>query len=287
MKTMKYLLLFVFFIGHLVNAQNTEAFQLYTKTGKKISTKKFFKQIESGEIILFGELHDNPIAHWLQLKTTQKMHDKHPVSLGAEMLEANNQKELNDYLSGVISQKVLDSTASLWMNYKTDYKPLVDFAKENNLAFIATNVPRKFASQVYRNGLESLEETLTDEEKSWVAPLPIAYNPELPGYKSMLTMMSDHANPNFPKAQAIKDATMGHFLYEHYKENQNQFIHFNGDYHSKNYEGIYWYLKHKDEKLKVITISTVEQSDVNSLDEEFEGQADYILVIDKDMTKTY
>ncbi|WP_107040287.1 ChaN family lipoprotein [Brumimicrobium mesophilum] len=284
---MKHLLVLFILIGHFVSAQNVEPFQLYTKNGKKISTKKFFKQIESGEIILFGELHDNPIAHWLQLKTTQKMHEKHLISLGAEMLEADVQKQLNNYLSGEISQQELDSTASLWMNYKTDYKPLVDFAKENKLSFIATNVPRKYASHVYRLGLESLALELTDEEKACIAPLPIAYDPELPNYKSMLTMMSDHENPNFPKAQAIKDATMAHFIYEHFQSNKNQFIHFNGDYHSKDYEGIYWYLKHKNKDLNIITISTVEQSDVNNLEEEFEGQADYILVVDKEMTKTY
>jgi len=284
---MKYLLLLVLVFGQYVNAQNVEPFQLYNKKGKKISTKKFFKQLESGEVILFGELHDNPIAHWMQLKTTQNMHSKHPVSLGAEMLEANQQKHLNDYLSGAISQKVLDSLATLWINYKTDYKPLIDFAKKNELTFTATNVPRKYASHVYRKGLESLEEDLTDEEKKCIAPLPIAYDPELPGYKSMLTMMSDHANPNFPKAQAIKDATMAYFIYKEFELNNNQFIHFNGDYHSKNFEGIYWYLKRENEDLKIITISTVEQADVNKLEEEFKGQADFILVVDKEMTKTY
>lgn len=284
---MKYLLLLMLVIGQYASAQNVEAFQLYNKKGKKVNTKKFFKQLETGEIILFGELHDNPIAHWLQLKTIQKMHSFHPISLGAEMLEADKQQHVNDYLSGAITQQVLDSTSSLWINYKTDYKPLVDFAKENEIPFIATNVPRIFASQVYRNGLESLEEDLTDFEKACIAPLPIAYDPELPNYKAMLTLMSDHANPNFPKAQAIKDATMAHFIYQEFESNKNQFIHFNGDYHSKDFEGIYWYLKRENQDLNIITISTVEQSDVNILEEEYKGQADFILVVDKQMTKTY
>jgi uncharacterized iron-regulated protein len=45
-----------------------------------------------------------------------------------------------------LDQKQLDSTARLWKNYKTDYKPLVDFAKENYFDFIATNMPRRYAS---------------------------------------------------------------------------------------------------------------------------------------------
>lgn len=281
------LLLLAIVFSQMTWAQKIEAFQLYNKKGRKVNTKKFIRKVEKGDILLFGELHDNPIAHWLQLKTVQRMHETHPVSLGAEMLEANNQEQVNKYLTGKISQEELDSTASLWVNYKTDYKPLVDYAKVNKLPFIATNVPRKFASLVYRNGLEVLEDELNEEEKTWTAPLPIAYDPELPGYKAMLTMSSDHANPNFPKAQAIKDATMAHFIYEEYKNSENQFIHFNGDYHSKNFEGIYWYLKRKNEELNIITISTVEQEDVNNLKDEFVGQADFILVIDKDMIKTY
>lgn len=284
---MKYLLLITLFVAQFSVAQKVKPFQLYNEKGRKMNTKKLFKKIEDADIILFGELHDNPIAHWLQLKTVQKMFEKHPISLGAEMLEANNQIQLNQYLSGEISQTQLDSTASLWMNYKTDYKPLVDFAKTKQLPFIATNVPRKYASLVYRNGLEALETELSTEEKTWVAPLPIAFDPELPGYKSMLTMMSDHANPNFPKAQAIKDATMAHFIYDHFKENKNQFIHFNGDYHSKNFEGIYWYLKRLNPELNIVVISTVEQEKLHSLNDEFKGQGDYILVVDKDMTKTY
>jgi uncharacterized iron-regulated protein len=284
---MKYLLFFLFIVAQYLTAQNTEPFQIYNKKGRKVNTKKFLKSLESSDIILFGELHDNPIAHWLQLKTTQHMHSNHPVSLGAEMLESHTQTQLSAYLSGLISQKVFDTTAPLWINYKTDYKPLVDYAKKNNLPFIATNIPREYASFVYRNGLESLEEELSEEEKKLVAPLPIAYDPELPGYKAMLNMMSDHANPNFPKAQAIKDATMAYFIYKHYQSNLNQFIHFNGDYHSKDFEGIYWYLKRNDENLNVMTISTVEQESVKQLNEEYEGQADFIIVVDGEMTKTY
>ncbi|HZH86289.1 MAG TPA: ChaN family lipoprotein [Brumimicrobium sp.] len=284
---MKYFFLFFLIIAQYTVAQSTEPFQIYKKNGKKISTQKFLRSLELSDVVLFGELHDNPISHWLQLKAIQYLHSKHNITLGAEMLESHNQKQLDAYLAGEIPQEELDSTAQLWVNYKTDYKPLVDFAKMNQLPFIATNIPRKYASYVYRNGLESLEDELDEEEKALVAPLPIAYDPELPGYKSMLSMMSDHSTPNFPKAQAIKDATMAHFIYEHFKSTSSQFIHFNGDYHSKNFEGIYWYLKRKDESLNVLTISTVEQENVKKLIEENNGLADFIIVVDKDMTKTY
>jgi uncharacterized iron-regulated protein len=173
----------------------------------------------------------------------------------------------------------------LWSNYKTDYKPLVDFAKANKLPFIATNIPRRYASMVHKKGFEALE-ALTDEEKSWMAPLPMPYDKNLPGYTQMMTMMGEHTSPNMPKAQASKDATMAHFIIKNRQPN-SVFIHFNGSFHSDNFDGINWYLRKYQPEVKIVTIATVEQNEVDDLEKEHLNKADFILVIDADMTKTY
>lgn len=284
---MRFLLLFVFFICQNSFSQNLEPFKIYNKKGHKVNTNKFLKSLESSNIILFGEIHNNPIDHWLELKTLEYLKQKSTIAMGAEMFEADQQDMLNDYLLGKVTQEELDSSTHLWLNYTTDYKPLLDFAKKNHLPFCATNVPRKYASFVYKNGLDELQKDLDEEEKKFSTPLPMEYNPELPGYKAMLQMEGHHANAKFPEAQALKDATMAYFIYKHYSENHNQFIHFNGDYHSKNYEGIYWYLRQKDKDIKITTISSVEQENVNKLDKDHIGRADFIIVTDKKMTKTY
>ena len=214
------------------------------------------------------------------------MHEKGDIAIGGEMFERDNQSAVNSYLSGALDDEGLDTVARLWTNYKTDYKPLLDYAKDNVINFIATNIPRRYASMVYKNGFEILD-SLPKKEKEWIAPLPIKYDPNLPGYEAMLTMMSDHANENFPKAQAIKDATMAHSIYERFKRDNAMFIHYNGAYHSNNFEGIYWYLKQLQESLKIGTITTVLQENVNKLDKENKAIADFILVVDEDMTTTY
>jgi uncharacterized iron-regulated protein len=91
--------------------------------------------------VLFGEHHDNSVVHWLQLEFTKDLAEKKPLVLGAEMIEADNQKQLNQYLNGEINQKQFDSTARLWNNYKTDYKPLVDFAKVKKHSFYRYQCP--------------------------------------------------------------------------------------------------------------------------------------------------
>ena len=284
---MKNLLLFTAFIfSHLLsNAQNKSPYVLYNAKGKKLSYKKMIKVLKEKDIVLFGEYHNNAIAHWLQLEVTKDLKQSRDLVLGAEMFEADNQEPLDLYLQGKLSAKGLDSNARLWKNYPTDYAPLVNFAKANKLAFAATNIPRKFASLVSKGGFEKLD-SLSAKEKSWIAPLPIVYDAELPGYKKMLEMMGGHGGPNLPKAQAIKDATMSHFILKYFKTG-SLFVHYNGAYHSDNYEGILWYLKRQRPELRYATISTVSQKDISSLEVANKGKADFIICVDEDMTNTY
>lgn len=268
-----------------MSAQDKKAYQLFDTKGKKTTYKKLLKAAERSGLVLFGEYHDNPISHWLQLGLTKDLYTTKPLVLGAEMIERDNQVQLNQYLSGEINQKALDTLARLWNNYKTDYKPLVDFAKENNLNFIATNIPRRYASMVYRGGFEVLD-TLSVQEQEWIAPLPVKYDASLPQYQKMLEMAQGHGGDNLPKAQAIKDATMAFSILENLQPN-SVFIHYHGSYHSDFYEGIYWYVKQDKSDLKIITIATVSQEDLSKLKEEHLGRADFILVVAQDMTKTY
>ena len=230
-----------------LSAQQKPAYIIYNNKGKKVSFKKMLKTIAKKDIVLFGETHNNAIAHWLQLEVTRDCGQTRQLVLGAEMFEQDNQQALDNYLQGKLSAKGLDSAARLWKNYPTDYAPLVNFAKENKIAFAATNIPRRYASMVSKNGFASLD-TLSTASKAWVAPLPIAYDSTLPGYKKMVTMMAGHGTPNMIRAQASKDATMAHFILKYFVPG-SLFIHYNGSFHSENHDGIVWYLKQQQPEL--------------------------------------
>src|SRR5690554_1204930 len=266
-------------------SQDKKAYQLFDVKGKKTTYKKLLKASEKSQLVLFGEYHDNPISHWLQLSLTKDLYQTKSLILGAEMIERDNQKQLNKYLSGEINQKAFDTLARLWNNYKTDYKPLVDFAKENQLKFIATNIPRRYASMVYRGGFKALD-TLSATQKDWIAPLPIKYDGSLPQYQKMLEMAQGHGGDNLLKAQAVKDATMSYSIMQNLDPN-SVFVHYHGSYHSDFYEGIYWYVKQERPEMKIVTIATVSQKDLSKLEKEHLKKADFILVVDEDMTKTY
>lgn len=285
----KSIILISFLLISFAMKPDKPAYTLFNAKGKEVKYKSLVKMALNADMVFFGELHNNPINHWLQFELTKDIHKskKSRLVLGAEMIEANYQVLLNKYLNDEFDSKVFADTVKLWPNYKTDYKPLVEFAKENKLTFVASNIPRPFASLVNKKGFEALEE-LSAKEKSYIAPLPIKYDPELKGYKEMMEMMRGmaHASDNLPKAQAIKDATMAHFILQNWKKGET-FLHYNGSYHSKDYQGIIWYLLQENPNLKIVTIASAEQENIKKLEKENLNLAHFILITPKTMTKTY
>ncbi|MCX6257244.1 MAG: ChaN family lipoprotein [Bacteroidia bacterium] len=268
------------------------AYRIYNPKGKEMTYSAMIEELKNADIILFGELHDNPVVHWLELEVAREMYKdkKDRLVLGAEMFETDNQVILNEFLDSTIAENKFEDDARLWKNYKTDYKPLLNFAKKNKLKFIATNVPRRYAAVVFSKGFEGLN-SLSADAKKFLPPLPVKYDSTLACYKNMLDMKASkgmgpqHNNKNLPKAQAIKDATMAYNILQNWKHGK-QMIHYNGSYHSDNHEGIAWYLKQMDKNLKIVTISSVYQDNLDSLKKESYDLGDFIIAVEEDMTRT-
>ncbi len=288
---MKRFLIFIIPMAILSLALKSDklTYQIYTQNGKAVKYSKMMKTLAEADIIMFGELHNNPICHWLQLEVTKDLFalKGEKLVLGAEMFESDDQLVIDEYFADFYKAKKFEAEVKLWPNYKTDYKPLLEFAHQNNLDFIATNVPRRYASIVHKKGLEELEK-LPEASKAYLPELPIEYDGELKAYKEMMEMMKSmsHANENMPKAQAIKDATMAYFILKNYNDGA-QFIHYHGTYHSNNFEGIVWYLKQARPDLNIVTIASTEQTNIGTFNKEDKDLATYILVVDEDMTKTH
>lgn len=283
--------LWICFALPTVQAQSAKPYEIYNKKGKKTNFQKMTKQLSEYDIILFGEHHDNSINHWLELQLTKSLYEVHgnKLILGAEMFERDNQTQLNKYLNAQLDEKQLNDSARLWKNFKTDYKPLVDFAKDKKLPFVATNIPRRYASIVSKKGLDSLNH-VQNHEKNWMMKMPVEVTLDTPGYKEMIDMLGDHAGPNamnFVSAQAVKDATMAESILQNWQKGK-VFLHYHGDYHSKQYGGIFWYLKKANPDLKIAVISIFEGENPKlELPKKDLIPTEFNIVIASDMTKTY
>lgn len=273
-------------------AQDLPAYKIYNSKGKEVSFHTLVKQANAMDLVLFGEFHDNPISHWLQLELTQQLFAVHGTNLqlGFEMFEQDQQKQLDAYLKGNIKEEQLKDSLRLWPNYQTDYAPLINFAKEKSVSCIATNIQRKYASLLFKKGRTALD-TLPQAIKNQMAPLTFTFDTTLSQYQAMKEMGA-HMGPGMGwrmvEAQAIKDATMAHFiLHNPWRQPQTVHLHFNGAYHSDFYQGIMWYVQKEAPQTRILTISTVSQENVKQLEKEHFGRADFIICVPTNMTSTH
>jgi uncharacterized iron-regulated protein len=270
---------------------NKPAYSIFKKNSRMALYGELLDDACASDVVFFGEFHDNPVCHWLELELAIDLYGRKGsrLILGGEMFDTDNATIIEEYLSGYISESYFESQCRLWPNYYTDYKPLIEFAGNHKIPFIATNIPRRYAGIVLEKGFEGLT-NLSRQARECFPPLPLKYDPELPCYRNIRELFDEEgvhpAGEYLPMAQAVKDATMAWAIIRNW-ESGRIFLHFNGTYHTDNFEGIAWYLKHGNPGLKILTISSVIADDPENPDCIDPVSADYILCIPRRMTRTY
>lgn len=273
-------------------AQKTpEIYRIFDAQGKEVSYEKMIKTVSATDVIFFGEIHNCVISHWMELKVLEALtENNNKLKVGMEMLEADNQLIINEYTSSLISSDRFEEECRLWPNHSTDYEPLVYYAKCHHLPLIATNVPRRYASVVKEKGLAFLD-SLSAEAKRYLPKLPIKYVENKNAQEGFALMgLLGKAKETKPQlmaqAQAIKDATMGWFIAQNLKKGE-QMIHFNGTYHSDARNGIIPYLLEYRPKTTISTIRAVRQEEIDKIEKDYLGLADFYICITEDMNVSY
>ncbi len=286
-KCFAFCFLFLLTAAIQVTAQEKPAYQLYNSSGDKISYEELLDEAREHSLIFFGEQHNSAIAHWLQYELTADLSadTTRELIIGMEMFEADQQILIDEYFQGLISQSSFEDEARLWRNYETDYKPVVEFAREHGHSLIATNIPRRYASAVFHDSLSVLDR-LSEEAQRWIAPLPIEVDRELESYQGMAEVAHVQGGDNLIDSQAVKDATMAHFILKHLEEGKRM-LHINGSYHSRDREGIVWYVREEESELDILTIHTITAEDPLDVGPEELDTADITLVVPSSMTTTY
>ncbi|MEQ9187194.1 MAG: ChaN family lipoprotein [Cryomorphaceae bacterium] len=263
------------------------AYRLYNDQGESLVFSDLVKTAKDQDLVLFGELHNNPINHWLQLELMRALVADENLAVGGEMFEVDDQIVLNEYLRDQIKLEHLKKEAKLWPNYDTDYAPLVELAKTEGIPFVATNVPRRYASLVSREGQARLLEL--EGAAQFLPTLPFEVAATDRGYVEMKAMMGAHSHGMsmdlFIEAQALKDYTMASNIVRHMPEN-GVFLHFNGSFHSQYRAGIVGYLQSLKPELNILVISAVE-ADALAFNQEWSQLGDIILVTPTRLTKTH
>ena len=270
------------------------AYRLFAATGQPADYDQMLQELAQADVVLFGEQHNDALAHWLELQIAKdllRLKKPGQLVIGMEMFERDVQPLVAQYAAGTLADTTFERQASPWPNYATDYRPLLLFARENHLPVIGTNAPRPFAKAVAQRSLTALDK-ISAVDRALLAPLPLKVDYDLPGYKNMAAMFGGDSKAhgggaqNIIQAQALRDATMAHFIQTNRQEGQT-LLHFNGSYHSDHHDGIGAYLRQYAPKLRVRTISVVTQEQLQSLEKEQVNVADFVVVVPADAGKTY
>ncbi len=157
-------------------------YRVYTGAGAPASIDDIVAAMGDYSVVFVGEAHDDPTGHMLEAELLRRAYEAYgdpesredaarPVALSLEFFQSDTQPIVDEYLAGLITEKAFRTDSRPWPRYETDYRPLIEYSKENGLSVIAANAPRRYANRVTQHGRESLE-ALSPEALASLAPLP-------------------------------------------------------------------------------------------------------------------
>lgn len=286
MKKLFIALLFMMMINGVISAQNPsdETYRVYDAQGNPADLDKILEAVGKNDAVFLGENHDDTVAHALQFEIFKRALEKYGaqrrVALSLEMFERDVQIVLDEYLNNMISEDHFLRSSRPWGNYKTDYRPLVELAKEKKLPVIAANAPRRYVNMVARLGRDSVDNLLPEAQK-WFAPLPFGESSKAYTEK-FNALMGGHGSANILASQTLWDATMSYFVADYLKRTKNPLvIHLNGAFHTESRLGtVEHLLKYQpDAKILVVTMR-YEEDFTNFNKEKHTGLGDFVILTD-------
>ena len=191
----------------------SEHYRIYRSDGTPATIADVQAALAKIDVVFVGEQHDDPVSHFVEREVLKDMYNIYgqATALSMEMFSRDVQYIVDEYLAGLITDAHFQQSSSPWSNYVTDYKPQVDFAKENGLDVIAANAPRRYANRVTRLGRQSLMD-LSDQALSYVAPLP--YGGASEKYTAQWNKVMAEAMASMGAAPKKEEAEMKHEMAE-------------------------------------------------------------------------
>lgn len=319
-KARKVVLLLALLYTSGVTAQISDKnYKIYSvSAGKEVTLEEIAKDMKSRDVLFFGEEHNDSVTHYLQAKLLEILYSQYGASmaLSLEMFDRDVQTVMDEYLAGSIREKHFNKDARVWSNYR-DYKPMVEFAKKNNLRVICANAPSRYTNLAGRKGQKALAE-LPAASKNYFAPLP--YDTAQGPYYEKLQALSSHtpapptSNPtdtstapavstaaaaapaafsmgdfNLIVAQSLWDATMAYSISEFLKANKGKKVmHVNGRFHSDEGFAVATQLKKYSPKAKTLIISAGSDDSFPNIDwSKHKHLGDFIIITDPSVPRTY
>ena len=292
MKWIATLTIFIFSSAAYSQDSMSAHFKIYDTRNKQIITiDKIVTDMNDADVLFFGEEHNDSAGHYLENKILRALHAQYgdKIVLSMEMFETDGQLVLNEYLAGTIDEARFSRDIRLWSNYK-DYRPMIEYAKQNKIPVVAANPPRRYVSLVTRRGMKSLD-SLSKAAKKFLPPLP--YDTLTGRYREkfmdIMKGTPGSSSSNIYYSQNLWDAGMSYSVYKFLKENKHKKVfHCVGGFHTEEKLGTAAQLQMRNKKLKILNIASFSDASFNDPDwEKFSYKGDYIILTNPDLKKTF
>ena len=217
-------------------------------------------ELASYDVVFLGEQHDNAVGHAVELSVLEGLHERrNDVVLAMEMFERDVQPVLDGWLAGEIDDEKFLAGSRPWPNYASDYRPLLEFAKENKLRVIAANAPRDLARKASSKGAQ---EVLGSPHVA-----ASTSTPDGPYRTKFVAQIGSHPGVTpalvngFFTSQCLKDDTMAESIVRAFDDGKRPLVvHVAGDFHVAEHLGtverVRW--RRPDLKLAVIAMPSPE-----------------------------
>lgn len=236
------------------------------------------------DVIFYGEKHRHPGIHLQQQRLLRALHARFAgIVLSLEQFERDVQPVLDDYLAGRIGEINLVEKGRAWDNYRTSYRPLVQFARDNALPVVAAEAPVWAVTCVGQYGPEILQE-FTAEDRAYLARnLHITDGAYRDKYSAFLGGSSTHGGgegkdgkgnddmktqaihrraEHSYAAQVLRDDTMAESIaLALQKFPGKKVLHLTGSFHSDGFLGTVERLRLRKPELRIAVISPIEVDD--------------------------
>ena len=220
--------------------------------------------ISKPDVLILGEIHDNPLHHEYQQKLL-----KARIASGArsgltpvlmmEQLNADDQPALDRALAGSDHDEALNSVNALVrFSNAQDYQPLLAIAVDNKLPVIAANVSSRKLQPVIRRGYAAfdpgelkrlmVEEVWNDERQDYlVTHMGSAHCGKL----------SDELRAGLSRSQRLRDALMVDSAAAGFARGMVAIV---GNSHARRDIGLPLYFTARDPRARVVSVAFVEVS---------------------------
>lgn len=252
------------------------------------------------DVIFIGEMHRHPGSHLAEMQLFRAIHERAPdMSLSMEHFERDTQPVVDDYLASRIGESPFIQDARAWANYRTSYRPLVEYAKRHGLAVIAANAPEDVVRCVGLEGAAFLDRMSPDQRGWAAATLSLGDGPYRD--KFMGFVQGDAAHGGDPDAensdeikppsdgalrsyaaQVTRDDTMAESITAHLAAHPGRkVVHLNGSFHSDSFLGTVERVQARAPGLKIAVVNpvTIEHGTDFILTPEDEKSGTFVLLL--------